>query len=157
MSLLFPFEKGEKVEFYSFLPCRSKRLGGSNELLCSAPSSPPGPGTGLSMGPLQARPGTGQGSKASQGLGRGHSPCLGTSPDGLWGLQPQGKVTSPTDWVVGAELGPAGARQVLESLSSPAFIPGPIKCLWINIPGSLQPCLLLESSESVSPRRVGWS
>lgn len=38
MSLLFPFEKGEKVEFYSFLPCRAKRLGGSNELLCSAPA-----------------------------------------------------------------------------------------------------------------------
>lgn len=63
-------------------------------------------------------------------------------------LQPRDEVTSPTKWVVGAELGPAGAEQVLESPSSPAFTPCPIKCPWINIPGSLQPFFLLESLET---------
>lgn len=103
MSLLFPFEKGEKVEFYSFLPCRSKRLGGSSES-CSALPLPPllAPALGSPRSPFRH----GTRLQGQPGLGRGHSLCLGTSPDGLWGLQPQEEGTPPTNGVVGAELVP---------------------------------------------------
>lgn len=133
----FPLKRGKRWSFIPSSPAGPRDW--EEATSCSALPLPPL----LSMEPLQAHPGWDKAPRPARGWGGEQlllgdlTPLLGNLTWGLWGLQPQVEVTSPTNWVVGAELGPAGAQQVLV-LSCLHTLPH--QCPWINIPGSLQPC-----------------
>lgn len=143
----FPLKKGKRWSFTPSSPSAPGRLGGNllvvSAGLCSAPSSPLPPSTGLTTELLWAHPGT------AQGLG-GHSHCLGISLQQRWG---------DVFCKLGGGTRPAGAKRVLSPVlgCSHAYKPHSSKLPWISIPGALQSLCLLKSSEtrSLGPGSVG--
>lgn len=102
------------MEFYSFLPLRSRQPGGSfharsGSALPLPPLLPPAPAPGSPQswcGHWARLRGWGGGTAAAWGP-------HGRAPTGLRGLQPKGAVAPSADWVVGPDPGPAGAKRVL--------------------------------------------
>ena len=122
------------MEFYSFLPLWSRRLGGnllavsSSALLCPFLASriprhqglhQASAGTSRHRARFRGQPGAGEGAQLLPGhLMAGHH-----------GLQHKGAVTPSANWVVGPDPGLTEAKRVLsvglESWCSPAFKPRP--------------------------------